>query len=58
MKLGFVITNDKALYIATEDSICLFIVAKEAAMNEQWIKPCVSLLKWGTLINGRHWESF
>ena len=41
IKLGFMITNDKALYVAKEDSICLFIVAKEAALNEQWIKPCV-----------------
>ena len=41
IKLDFVITNDKASYVAKEDSICLFIVAKEAALNEQWIKPCV-----------------
>ena len=35
MKLGFVITNDKALYVAKEDSIFLLSVAKEAALNEQ-----------------------
>ena len=34
IKLGFVITNDKASYVAKEDSICLFIVAKEVALNE------------------------
>ena len=44
MKLGFVITNDKASYVAKEDSICLFSVAKETALNEQQIKPCVSLV--------------
>ena len=41
INLGFVITNDKASYVAKEDSICLFLIAKEAALNEQWIKPCV-----------------
>ena len=41
MKLGFVITNDKASNIAREDSICLFSVAEEAALNKQQIKPCV-----------------
>ena len=41
MKLGFVITNDKASYVVREDSICLFSIAKEVAMNEQGIKPCV-----------------
>ena len=40
MKLGFVITNDKASCVAKADSICLFRVAKEAASNEQGIKPC------------------
>ena len=39
INLGFVITNDKASYIAKEDSICLFLISKEAALNEQWIKP-------------------
>ena len=34
MKLGFVITNDKASYIAKEDSICLFSVAKETPLNK------------------------
>ena len=29
MKLGFVITNDQASYVATEDRICLISVAKE-----------------------------
>ena len=49
--LGFVITNDKASYFAKEDSICLFILAKEAALNKQWIKPCVPLAKkyWITI---------
>ena len=41
---GFVITNDKASYVAKEDSICLFLIAKEAALNKQWIKPCVPLV--------------
>ena len=45
MKLGFVITNYKASYVAKEDSICLFSVAKEAALNEQRIKPCVPFSK-------------
>ena len=35
MKLGFVITNDKASSVTKEDSICLFSVAKEATLNEQ-----------------------
>ena len=43
MELGFVLTNDKASYVAKEDGICLFSVSKEAAMNKQQIKPCVSL---------------
>ena len=29
--------------VAKEDSICLLSVAKEATLNEQWIKPCVPL---------------
>ena len=41
MELGFVITNDKASYVDKEDSICLFSIAREAALNEQQIKPCV-----------------
>ena len=41
MELGFVITNDKATYVAREESICLFSIAREAALNEQQIKPCV-----------------
>ena len=45
MKSGFVITNDKASYVAKEDSICLFSMAKEATLNKQWIKPCVPLPK-------------
>ena len=44
MKVGFVITTDKISYVAKEDSICLFSVAKEMALNEQRIKPCVPLL--------------
>ena len=43
MKLRFVISNDKALYISKEDRFCLFIVVKEAALNKQQIKPCVPL---------------
>ena len=35
MKLSFVITNDKASCVAKADSIRLFRVAKEAALNEQ-----------------------
>ena len=45
MMLGFVITNDLASCVARVDSICLFSVAKEAALNKQWIKPCVPLKK-------------
>ena len=41
MNLGFVKTNDKASYVAKWDSIGLFCVAKETAMNKQWIQPCV-----------------
>ena len=33
-KLGFVITTNKASYFAQEDSICLFSVAREGAMNK------------------------
>ena len=44
MKLSFVITNEKASYVSKEDSICLFRVAKEAALNKQQIKPCVPFL--------------
>ena len=40
MNLVFVMTNGKALYDAKEDIICLFSVAKEAALTEQWIIPC------------------
>ena len=43
MKLSFVISNDKASYVSKEHSICLFSVAKLAALNEQQIKPCVPL---------------
>ena len=43
MELDFVITNDKESYVAKEDSICLFSIAEEAALNKQWIKPCVPL---------------
>ena len=28
-------------YVAKEDLICLLSVAKEATLNEQWIKPGV-----------------
>ena len=38
------ITNDKPSYVAKVDSICLFSVAKKAALNKQQIKPCVPLL--------------
>ena len=44
MKLCFVIANDKASYVAKEDNICLFSVAKEMASYEQQIKPCVPLV--------------
>ena len=37
------LTNDKASYVAKEDSIGLLSVAKEATLNEQWIKPGVPL---------------
>ena len=43
MKLGFAITNEKASYIAKKDSICLFSIAKEVALNEQQLQPCVPL---------------
>ena len=43
VKLSFVIANDKPSYVSKEHSICLFSVAKEAALNEQQIKPCVPL---------------
>ena len=46
MKLGFVITNDNASYVAKEDSICLFSIGEEAALIKQWIKPCVPLSFW------------
>ena len=49
MELGFVITNDKASYVAKEDSICLFSVAREAALIEQQIKPCVPLLGYNLI---------
>ena len=42
MKLGFVTTNDKSLYVSKED-IGLFSLSKEAALNKQQIKPCVPL---------------
>ena len=35
MKLGFVITSNKDLFDTKEDIICLFSVAKEAALNKQ-----------------------
>ena len=38
------LTNEKASYVAKEDSICLLSAAKEATLNEQWIKPGVPLL--------------
>ena len=41
MRLSFVIANDEPSHVSNEHSICLFSVAKEAAMNEQQIKPCV-----------------
>ena len=49
MELGFVITNDKASYVAKEDSICLFSVARKAALNEQQIKPCVPFVSFAFL---------
>ena len=44
MKLGFVINDDKASYVAKEVDIWLLSVAKEVALNKQWIKPCVSFI--------------
>ena len=37
------LTNDKASHVAQEDNICLLSVAKEATLNEQWMKPGVPL---------------
>ena len=44
MELGFVITNEKASYVAKEDSICLLSVAREASMDKIQIKPCVPFI--------------
>ena len=38
------LSNDKASYVAKEDIICLLSFAKEATLNEQWIKPGVPLV--------------
>ena len=38
------LTNDKALYVAKEDSICLVSVIKKAALNKQ-DKNLASLLE-------------
>ena len=38
-------TNDKASYVAKEDSICLFSVAEKASLNKQQTKPCVPFPK-------------
>ena len=40
MKLSFVITNDKSLFVDKEDGICLFSIAKEAALNKQQKTLC------------------
>ena len=45
MKLGFVITNNKASYVAKGDSICLLSLAKKKALNKQQIKHCVPFSK-------------
>ena len=45
MELGFMITNDRASYVAKEDSICLFSVASEAVLNGRQKKPCVPFSK-------------
>ena len=42
--LALWLNHDKASYVAKEDGICLFCVAKEAALNKQWIKPSVPLV--------------
>ena len=39
-------------HVAKGDNICLFCVAKETALNKQWIKPCVPL--GNSHGNGRH----
>ena len=59
MKLGFVITNDKASYFAKEDSLSLFSVAKKAAMNKQWMKPSAPFgdLIFYSYIISRHGQS-
>ena len=54
------LTNDKASYVDKEDSICWLSIAKEATLNEQWIKPgvpldkVVELVHGGTAINGAY----
>ena len=40
MHLGFVMTSDKASYVAKEDKICLYSVAKKAALKKQQITMC------------------
>ena len=44
MELGFLITNEKASYVAKEDGICLLSVAREAALDKIQIKPCVPFI--------------
>ena len=44
------LTNDKALYVAKEDSICLLRVAKDKTLNKQWIKCGVPLGVMGNSI--------
>ena len=38
--LALWLTNYKALFVDKEHNICLFSVAKEAALNEQFANPC------------------
>ena len=40
-QLGFAMTNDKASYVAKDERICLFSVAKKASLRKQELKPCV-----------------
>ena len=52
MKQSFVITNDRASYVFKEDNISLSSGAKEAALNEKRVKPCVPISKPATLRRG------
>ena len=43
MKLDFMITNDTKHHMLQKKTAFVLSVAKELALNEQRIKPCVSL---------------